>query len=207
MPELCVERALEPGQNDALSYLVGIGLGRALAVIGDQLGTRLVARPPRVRFVSLADDPNLGRDDADLSRLAVRATLNGSVVAHAISWMPREAVGYYTSRIREHGSLFGESQALHDVAAHELGSIVLSSIVEGMRPILPERGWFSHPELVSEASHWWQSIGQNAVGGFLAQVEIEDAQTSLDAEFCLLTGPRGLDLLLSAVERLLVDAS
>ena len=207
MPELCVERALEPEQNDALAYLVGVGLGRALAVIGDQLGTRLVARPPRVRFVSLADDPNLGRDDADLSRMAVRATLNGSVVAHAISWMPREAVSYYTSRVREHGSVFVDTGAVHEVAAAELGSIVLSSIVTGMRPILPERGWFSHPELVSEASHWWQNIGQNAVGGFLAEIEIEDAQTSLAAEFCLLTGPRGLDLLLTAIERLLGEAS
>lgn len=207
MPDLCVERAIEPAQDEVLSHLVGIGLGRAIAVIGDQLGTRLVARSPSLRFVSIADDPNLGRDDETPLRRAVRSDLRGSVVAHAVAWLPEATVSYYASRVGDHPSWNDATGTMQEIAALELGEIVLSSVLEGLRPILPDRGWFSHPALASEASHWWQGIGQNAVGGLLAELEIEDAQTSLEAEVCLLTGPRGLDLLLGAVEQLLVEAA
>lgn len=206
MSELCVERSIEPAQDEALSHLVGIGVGRAITVMGDLLGTRLAAAPPVVRFVSTDDHARPGNDDASLARRAVRSSLTGSLVAHAITWMPPTTVSYFVSRIGTEEGWGNETSVQHAVAAHELGSIVLSSVLEGMRGILPDRGRYTHPELVSEASQWWQSVQRSSVGGLSAWIEIEDASTALEFEFCLLTGPRGLDLLLGAVENLLAVA-
>lgn len=203
MSDLCVQRAIEPAQDEVLAHLFGIGAGRAITVLGDVIGTRLAARPPVVRFVSVADEPDPGRDDDGPPRHAVRSDLHGSVAAHVVTWMPRTTVSYFVSRVGVHDSWRDDAATYHDVAARDLGSIVLSSVIEGMRPILPDRGWFSDPALAHDASHWWQDIGQNAVGGLHARLEVEDSTSSMEFDVCLLTGPRGLDLLLGAVENLL----
>ena len=44
MPDPLVLRGLEPAQDEVLAHLAGNGLGRALAVLGDTVGSRLTMR-------------------------------------------------------------------------------------------------------------------------------------------------------------------
>lgn len=206
MSDLCVLRAVEPAQDEALSHLVGVGIGRAITAIGDHLGTRLTARPPVLRFVSTSDDPHFDHGTDGATARAVRADLNGSIVANAMVWIPEKSIGYFGSRVAGEEGWRENSRAHFDVASLEFGSIALSALTEGLRPILPERGWFTRATLVTDVSRSWQQIGHSAVGGFLASVEIEDAGASMEFDFALLTGPRGLDMILNELESLLAVA-
>ena len=206
MPELCVERAVEPDQDEALSHLVGIGLGRAITVIGDLLGVRLTARAPIVRFVSLSDEPRLGPNETPETSNAVRSDLTGSLAGYASVCLHPSTATYVASRLGAERGWRDASPVRQDALVTEIGSILLSSVIEGLRPILPARGSFSPPELTSTNATRWHEMAQSTVGGLHVQLEIEDDASSLRFEFYFLTGPRGLDLLLTAVDDVMAVA-
>ena len=201
MRELAVLRALEPEQDEVLEHLVGIGLGRAMTVLGDMVGTRLRARPPRMRFVSTHDEQAVFHDDFDDPWTGVVSALHGSLGADTAVASPSSTAHWFHSRLGPAPTGRDPGRVRMEATTHEIGSVVLGSTLEGLRPLLPEPRRFSHPESVADLPRWWGRTAGSAVGGVVAELVIEDGDSELRFDFLLLLGPRALDHLLLATER------
>ncbi len=202
MSDLLVERSLEPHQEAALAHLAGVGVGRAIAVLGDMLGVRLRPREPVVRFVSLPDGARRSHEDYDEPWTTVGATFRGGSSGEVVAALPRTTVDYLCSRLGGLDAWRDESRAVAAVTGQEVAGILLNCLVDGFRPLLSPRVWFSPPRPWPDPAAWWREASTDAVGGVRTDLRVEDGNHDLELRFALVAGPRALDTLLFSLEEM-----
>jgi len=200
LSDLLVERVLEPDQEAALAHLTGIGLGRAIAVLGDVLGVRLRPREPVVHFVSLPDEDLHQREEFDDPWSAVSADFRGDSTGRVAAALPRTTIDYLCSRLGGLDAWRDASRAVPAVTGQEIAGIFLNSLVDGFRPLLSPELRFSPPQPSTDLAAWWRDAGTEAVGGVRTELTVEDGDHDLQVQFALVAGPRALDDLLLAVQ-------
>ncbi len=200
MSDLVVRRALEPQQEAALAHLAGVGVGRAIAVLGDMLGVRLRPREPVVRFVQLPDAAHHAHEDYDEPWTTVGATFRGGSSGRIAAAQPRTTVDYLCSRLGGLDAWRDESRAVAAVTGQEIAGILMNCLLDGFRPLLSSPLWFSPPRPWPDPAAWWRDASEGEAGGIRTDVRVEDGDHDLELRFALVAGPRTLDAALVALD-------
>lgn len=141
-------------QQDALTEVVNIGVGRAAASLCDLIDRPIELKVPRVCECSINSLRELGRGDHTLDT-SVAQDFSGSVNGRAVLAFPRSSGVLLASTLGEqqNGPEFQDELDL-DLAGilEEVGNIVLNAVLGSMANLFQGELFYSVPRLESELS-------------------------------------------------------
>lgn len=203
MRDLLVTRGLEPVQSEVLTELAEIGIARGMSVLGDMIGVHLGARAPVVRFVEMAEE-TLPFDEVPEERpYLVASQLRGGLGLESAVVIPATTARHVATALLTVQGHHHDREALLESAVQETGSLLLAALLDGLRPVLPMRGWSSNPRLFADAHTWWRQVSRTAIGGLSVAITMQDGERLIRAQFLTLMGPRELDQVLRACDHAL----
>ena len=193
---------LSPFQQDALTELLNIGVGRAAGVLNEMLDAHISLQIPRVQIIG-SDDPmevndSMGGERISSVQMPFGAGFSGLA---ALAFPPNSASNLVAALTSERpGS--AELDSLRVGALSEVGNIVINNVIGSIGNVLEREMQYGVPRYVEDSFDRLLSIDGKAGSGvmLLAQTRFSIEEHRIDGDILLFFELESFDQLLETID-------
>lgn len=138
---------LTDDQQDALTEIVNIGVGKAGCMLSELVEERIELRVPSVQICSLEELPGLFGDRSQLLDTAIYQDFDGSVTGRSILAFPRESGLKLAQLLGELDEIPDELDVDLSGILIEVGNIVINGVLGSISNMFDSAFKYSVPEL------------------------------------------------------------
>lgn len=188
-------------QQDVLTELINIGMGRAASTLNQMLGAHVVLQVPRLQIVSRRELFAFFRNESELSMVSM--DFRGGFSGSALLIFPRDSASNVVD------VLLGQSPGAPDLdmlrvgALTEVGNIILNGVLGSLSNMLDQRIHYTIPAYLENGlEHLRTDEATPTSVIIMAQTHMKIEKYHVEGHVILLFQVEILDSLLSMITRL-----
>jgi len=192
---------LSPEQEDVLTELVNMGVGRASATLNEMIGHHIRLQVPTVELIRKENLHHyMGYESTDVLS-SVQMGFRGDFEGQAVLVFPQEAASILVSSLTDEAQDSPEMDELKSGTLSEIGNILINGVMGSMANFLDVRLNYSVPNYSECQVNQLSSMGAEGAAILLAEASFSIDELKVQGEVLLIFHVGSFQKLLSCVNR------
>jgi len=192
-------------QEDVLSELMNIGVGRASATLNEMVGHHIRLQVPCVKLIRKENLHEYVAYDDDTSLSSVQMNFRGEFDGNAVLVFPQEAASILVSSLTDEPQNPSEMDALKSGTLTEIGNILINAVLGSIANFLDVGLQYSVPDYLECKVDHLCALGGQASTILLAEASFTIDELKVQGDILLFFHVSSFESLLSYVDRELVS--
>jgi len=192
---------LSPEQEDVLTELVNMGVGRASATLNEMIGHHIRLQVPTVKLIRKENLHHYMRYENNDVLSSVNMGFQGDFEGQAVLVFPQEAASILVSSLTDEAQDSPKMDELKSGTLSEIGNILINGVMGSMANFLDVRLNYSVPNYSECQVSQLSSMGAEGATILLAEASFSIDELKVQGEVLLIFHVGSFQKLLSCVNR------
>jgi len=193
--------ALTPEQEDVLSELMNMGIGRASATLNEMIGHHIHLQVPSVKLIHKNDLHQYVAYEIDAVLSSVQMNFEGEFDGNAVLVFPQEAASVLVSSLTDEPQDSPDMDELKAGTLTEVGNILINGVMGSMANFLDVGLQYSVPDYLECQTQHLAALGGKESKILLAEASFTIDELKVQGDILLFFHVSSFDNLLSYINQ------